>query len=470
MKNIITLLFIAAALTLSCDLIDGTNVRNPDLTLDEAVSQDNAPGAVLNGLKRRTATIYNSIVVLAELTTDNYVNKATFYNQNVDNGNFRDTDTDYNTAARNIAQLREQAIFGLTTILDDNPDERGTELEAELYFYKGWSHLLAGELFTALPAEPGEAAVSPADHFQLAADAFEKANTIHASTSYDLALARTYYNLGDKTKAVDYANDVLAADDEFVRFVEFDGVQGPSNTMQSAVYTRQSFNDLQPLPRLDFLDPKYGGQSGTDQTPIPMQKAEEAYLIIAEAELKDSQLGAAQTALKDLITLVASRPTDTIDDTEEGRKGTAGDIVRPDESGFKVRASASRPFISGLVLDRTATLVTPRVSGTSLTAADIDALTDNAEALRTLYLMRQEVFFGEARRITDLGVRWPVSEIEALNNDKITAADRKAVVPSYLPSNYGDLDAFDMDRDALEVTILIDVNEILAAQKGNKFD
>ncbi|MFA5669385.1 MAG: hypothetical protein WC967_09075 [Balneolaceae bacterium] len=468
MKKLLTLLIIVTAFSFSCDLIDGTNVQNPNLTLDEAASQDNAAKSWVNGLKQRTAILYNDLVVVAELTSDNYVNKASYFNQNVDNGTFRDTDTDFNDVARNVGKLREQALFGLSTILENDTNAKGTELEAEMHFYNGWSHLIAGEYFTSLPAEKIGAPKSPNDHFQLAIDAFTKANSVVPNTSYDLALARVYYNMGNKTQAVSFANKVITADDEFVRYVEYDGINGPTNEMEDAVYSRQSFNDLQPLPRLDFLDPKYGDLGGTTESPIALQKAEEAYLIVAEAQLKDSQLPNAKITLTNLLTLVDSRPKRDIDDTEEGRKGTAGVEVRPNASTFIVRVSATRPFLSNLVLDRTATTNIPTLSGTSLDAADIIAAPNMDETLRLVYLLRQEIFFGEARRMVDLGVRWPVSEIEALNNTSVTDADRKPVIPSYIPSNYGDMDAFTVSGN--EVTITVDMNEVLATQKKNQFD
>ena len=460
-----------------CDLIDGTSVQNPDLTLDEAIGQPNSAESWVAGLERRTSMFYGGFqvshfTVAAELATDNYENKATFFNQNVDAGVYRHIDPDFDDAQFNLHRLREQAIFGIETVIPENdPDAAGTALEAEMYFFKGWSHLIAGETFVALPEEPDGAAVSPETHYNRAIEAFEEANSISANVSYDMALARTYYAMGNKSQAVQYAQDVLAADPEFLRGAEFDGVNGPINAIQLAVYERQSFNDLQPLPRLDFLDPKYGDLPGTQQSPIIMQSAEEAHLILAEAAHSDGDIGAFQGHLHDLLALIDERPVDDFDETEEGRQGTAGDIVRPDTSAFVVRADANSPFIDGLVLYRTAATTVPRVSGTSVTEAQIDALTAaDVDALELYFLMRQEVMFGEARRMFDIGIRWPVSETEELNNPNITPSDIQAFIPAYVPEPYRQMNAFDMDRENFEVTIAVNMNRVLAEQKGNRFD
>ncbi|MEX2602275.1 MAG: hypothetical protein WD355_11535 [Balneolaceae bacterium] len=469
-KFLITALVLAAAVA-GCDLIDGTQVRNPDLLLSEAVNQPNSAQGLVNGLNRRVAYVYNDFLVTAELATDNYENKATFFNQNVDGGTYRFIDDDFDDAQRQIGRLREQAEFGLETVLEADPGAAGTALEAEMYFYKGWAHLLSGELFVALPAEAVETPQSPEFHFQAAIDAFTQANSISSDISYVMALARAHYNLGNRNEAVQFAQQVLSADSEFLRVAEYDGVNEPLNTMQDAVYDRQSFNDLQPLPRLDFLDPKYGDLPGTQESPVIMQSAEEAYLIIAEAQLSDGPAGLAlaQQTLLDLLGLVDIREVRNFDETEEGRTGTAGTETRPNSSDYRVRADANSPYEDGLILDRTAVTPVATVSGTSVTSGDILGTTNaNGDALELLYLMRQEIFFGEGRRMVDLGIKWPVSEIEYLNNENVTDAHIEAHIPSYIPSPYSTMDAFTVS--GTDVTIAIDMNKVIAAQRGNKFN
>lgn len=487
-KKVFSIIIVLLLVSAGCDLIDGTGAENPNLTLDEAASQPNSAAAIVTGLNRRMAYIYGgtqpntTFLTVAELTTDNYVNRATFFNQNVDNGQFRDSDVDINGAQFHMHRLRELAKFGLTTVLENDPDAAGTEQEAEMHFHKGWAHLLIAETFVTLPAEPQGVPILPEDQFQLAIESFTAANQVHPKASYDLALARAHYGLGNAGQAVSYAEAVLAADPDFVRFVRFDGLNAPGSSFENAVYNRQTFNDLQPLPRLDFLDPKYGGEPGTAVTPIPIQKAEEAYLIISEAQLAQGANGVApaQQTLLNLLALVHTRPVELIDDSQEGRVGTAVTVQRPNRSDYLVAAEPGAPLRAGLVLDRTNSTPTPRISGTSVTEDMIINAVTPDEALYTLYLIRQEIFFGEGRRMFDLGIRWPVSENEALNNENITDEQRLPFIPSYLPSNYGDMNRFQdngidedgnrIETDSYEAVILIDMNRVLVASRGNRFN
>ena len=455
-----------------CDLIDGTNVTNPDLTLDEAITAENSAESWLTGIERRTAIVMNNFLTTSELSTDNYVNRNTFFNQNVDDGTIRSIDTDIENTNFHFARLRNQANFGINTVIAENdPDFAGTRVEAEMYFYLGYAHLLAAENMTSLPAEPEGAPQSPAAHFDLAISAFTQANSIAADPSYDIALARAYYGAGNQSQAVSAANTAISnSPADFVRFIEFDGVNGPGSTFEAAVYGRQSFNDLQPLPRLDFLDPKYGDMGGTEVSPIPMVKIEEAHLILAEAHLADNNLILARETMKDVIELVGDRPTREFNETQEGRVGNPGFPQRPNSSEFVVRADEDSPFREDLILDRTAETEVPTISGTSVTEDMIDGLLDNTEALRVLYLLRQEIFFGEGRRMFDLGVRWPVSNVEALNNPNVTDADTQPVIPSYIPTPYFTMNEFDADFDTFEVTIAIDMNRVIATERGNRFN
>ncbi len=474
MKKLFLITLAISFVYVGCDLIDGTGVTNPNLTLEESTASANSASAWLVGTERRAALLMNSFLTTAEITTDNVENKNTFFNQNVNSGIIRKIDTDIENTNFAFARLREQAKYGLEVVIAENDtDAAGTEIEAEFHFYLGYAHLLAAENMTSLPAEPEGVPQSPETHFQVAIDAFTAANAVVADPSYDLALARAHYGLGNKTEAVSFAEDFLAsAPADFVRNIEFDGVNGPSSTIQLAVYDRQTFNDLQPLPRLDFLDPKYGDLPGVQQSPIAILKAEEAHLIIAEAQLSDDNLVGAVSTMSDIVDLVSSRPTRDFNETNENRIGNEGvNPQRPNTSDFIVRSDANSPFLPGLVLDRVEETTVPTISGTSVTEQDIlDVATDNTELLRLVYLMRQEIFFLEGRRMFDLGIRWPVSEVEELNNENVTEADLQPVIPSHIPSPYVSMNEFDADFDTNEVTILIDMNRVIAEERGNRFD
>lgn len=473
MKKLLLITLAISFVYVGCDLIDGTGVTNPNLTLEDATGSANSASAWLVGTERRAALLMNSFLTTSEITTDNVENKNTFFNQNVNSGVIRKIDTDIENTNFAFARLREQAKYGLDVVIAENdPDAAGTEIEAEFHFYLGYAHLLAAENMTSLPAEPEGAPQSPETHFQVAISAFEDALEIVNDPSYELALARAHYGAGNKTEAVDYAESFLNnAPSDFVRYIEFDGVNGPTSTIQLAVYDRQTFRDLQPLPRLDFLDPKYGDLSGTDQSPIAMFKAEEAHLIIAEAQLSDNDLSGASETLKDLVELVGTRPSRDFNETNENRIGNEGNPQRPDSSAFVVRAEPNASFQNNLVLDRTESTSVPTISGTSVTDQIIDDnSTSETELLRLVYLMRQEIFYLEGRRMFDLGIRWPVSEVEELNNENVSESDVQPVIPSYIPTPYVTMNEFEADFDSFEVTIQVDMNRVIAEQRGNRFN
>lgn len=476
MKKYVLIILAAAFFLEACDLVDGTEVENPNLPLSEALGQPNVATSWVNGLNEQLASTYNNFAPTAELATDNYVNLETFFNQNVDGGTYRDIDDDFDDAQNEIAILREGAEFGLKTVLENDPDAVGTELEAEMHFHKGVANLLAGELFTALPPDGAAATAGPSTFFNTAVQDFQNALSVDSTNvGYRILLARSLYNLGNQSEAVAAAQQAITDDsgDPFVRFVEFDGVNGPSNTLQDAVSDRGNFDDFQPLPRLDFLDPKYESRGDVEKN-IPIAKIEEAHLIIAEAQLADGNLIGARQTMKDVVALIgSSRPLEAFDEGAEDRGfEEEAKTNRPNSSSFVVRSDSSELFRSGLVLDRTSSTMVPPISGTSVTDSIIDNALTNDELLTVLYLMRQEIFFGEGRRIFDLGIRWPVSETEALTNDNIQDSDRQATIPGYLSpitDTAPDMDAFTANFDTFEVTINTDYNKVIALQRGNRF-
>lgn len=458
----------------ACELLDPTEVINPNITADAALDTKNPMIAWLAGMDRQMAIVLNGYVTISEIASDNYENTRTFFNQNLDNLIVQFKDADVNTAQFAIGRLREQANYGLTVVkaADENttPDQ-----EAELYFYRGFAQLLAGELFVALPAEPNGVALSSEANFELAIADFNTALSLTTNeerkAGYNIALARAYYRTGNKAEAQRFAQAAIALNSNYLRVVEFDDANGPGNTMEDAIFDRNTFDDLQPLPRLDFLDPKYNG-TATEADAIPLLKIEEAYLILAEVALANNMLADAKTSMKNAITVVQGRPLDTFNDLSEGRPQATPPAVaegdRPNKANIRVAASASAPFRTGLVLDRQAGVVSvPSISGTSINAADVDALTTEDAALETLYLMRQEIFIAEGRRMVDLGIKFPVSEIEQLSNALIVADQTQGFVPSFIPKD-GIIDQFTYDKAANTVVIEVNLNKILVENKTSE--
>tara|TARA_R110002049_G_scaffold271188_3_gene448351 strand:- start:1865 stop:3229 length:1365 start_codon:yes stop_codon:yes gene_type:complete len=441
--------------------VDFTEVTNPNLSEDNVVGQPNSASAWLTGIERQMALTSNEIVTISEIASDNYVNTSTFFNQALDNLTIEIQDNDFRDLQFDIARLREMSLFGINKVAPGDINLTDETL-AEFNFYKGVAFLLAGEYFSEYPIENKGTLQNSAANFQSAIESFNDAISLSPQAVYHLALARAYYNLGDKINAVSSSNTAIGLDAMLLYEINFDQSNGPSSTIESALFARGSFDDLQPLPTLDFLDPKYSFLSNEQDQGTPFLKIEEAHFIITEAQLSDDDLGGAKITMKDLIALISSRPTRTIDDGVEGR--TENDPgSRPNVSSVTANYEGDASFKSGLILSRDADVTIPIISGTSITDADVDALLTIDEALEMLYLMRQEVFIAEGRRIVDLGVKYVLHENELLLNSNVDEGSSALdpVIPSFIDAIKSELDAFTYDKDAGTVTIKYNVNKIL---------
>lgn len=466
-KSIYTILGATLFLSVSCtgdfkEVVDFTDVENPNLSENSVVGQPNSAAIWATGIEREISRTINEFLVLAELGSDNYVNTNTFFSQLFDGLDIRTTDTDIRDLTNEISRVRAMATFGLETVGPNDP-EYNSEQEAEFYFYLGYSKLLSAMYFSALPQETLGVPVSAADNYTGAIAAFNSAISLSALPEYHMAKARAYYYLGNKSEAVAAAQAALALDDSFLRSAKFDAKDEPSNTMQDALFTRATFDDLQPLPTLDFLDPKYSFVTTDVDAPVSLFKAEEAYLIIAEANLSDGAVGSAQGNLEDLLSLVGTRELREVNDKIEGR--TEDDPgTRPDNSDIIVNGRA------GLVLSRGGDPINvPAVSGTSLTQTEIDNMAADDAALELLYRTRQEIFIAEGIRFVDMGIKMVINENEILQNENISDGDPSTVpvIPTFINAVIDDLDAINYVPGSGVATTVIDLNEILVANKNS---
>lgn len=468
MRKVRLLLFVlisAAVFSIGgCDLLDPTNVDNPNVLRETALNNPEPLQRWVLGLDRQMAVLMNSTIDYTSIATDNYINTETFYNQSADGLSFLSSDTDVDGMFFAMNDLRESAQFGKNRVVpaDENPTEANM---AELDFYEGIAHIFIGEHFHAAPLDSAAAQASSSDHYSRAVSLLQNAIDHGAGdqVGYMLAQARAYYNNGNLSEARSRAQDVLDADSDYVRFVEFDNQNGPTNVMQNALYDRSTLDDFQPLPRLDFLDPKFG-VSGAQEDPIPLLKAEEAHLILIEASLAEGDTTAAKAEMKELLDLVKNvREPRFVDEGGEGRRhvGPPG-TPRPNRSGIEVRASPNDPYRSGLVLDRTAQTEVPDVSGTSVT----DAMVDNASGMQEIwelyYLMRQEVFMAEGRRFVTFNLKLPLPENEQLLNPDVDAGSDavQPIIPSYIQGQ--PLDAFEWPNQGNQATVAVNMNRVLA--------
>lgn len=443
-----------------CDLVAPDEIINPNVDESTFLSSDNPMETWVNGTEKEFALHMSDFVELMEILSDNYFNNYTRSSKVFDIPQLLYTDADVTTLQRHIGSLREMADYGLSTVAQADNNVSDAQ-RFHLLYIKAYSFILAGDFFNALPLENGGDIVEWAGQMQKAMEVLDEALPL-ANTANDKAFihtlyARAAYRIGDKEKATSHARQALALSEDLCRQVRYDHKNGVLNGAQEAIWS----DWFQPLPRLDFLDPKYFQMSSTDQCPITIAKAEENYLILAEAALAANNLTEAKGHLSTLLKLVKSRPIQTdINDQLEGRYN-GGLKSFPNDPSYRVQASPSDSLRSNLIIDRRPPFLIsiPYISGTSVTQEMIDGLDSHDSALELTYLMRQEIFFAEGRRPADLGIRLPLCEVEAAkanNGENYT----EAWIPSFVPLNYG-LDDFKVDDETKTVTITYNMNHII---------
>ncbi len=444
----------------ACELIDPTEVTNPQIT-DDAL-RENATGgtaALVTGLRRQFSVALNSSHII-DVASDNYFNTASFISNNLDRpSSVTPFDLTLPTVYHSYQTLNALVDFGLNTIIA-NDRQATNDQRGETHFYKGMALVILAENFSSFPVVELGPLVTSREAAAQAIEAFKTgfATTTNANMRINckLGLARAYRLVGDKTNADVEAKAALALPNaaNYVFFAQYDAAQ-LTNTPFGRI---TSLTDLQPLPRLDFLDPKFT----TNATSIPALKSEEAHLIIAEVALVNNDLAAARTSMVSAVTVARARATVTTYRDPDPRTN------RPNDPALKVKAGPNAPALSGLIQRRGGTggtLVTVYpVSGTSVTAADINALTTANALYKMLYLLRQEIFFLEGRRMSDLGIRLPVSirQIQTNTNVADGGPGTVAAVPAYIPNAGNDLDRFTTDAATATVTIATDMNQLIA--------
>ncbi|GHU62293.1 hypothetical protein FACS1894123_02980 [Bacteroidia bacterium] len=453
----------------SCELIQPKDIVNPNVDAGSFLDSYDAMAPWRNGVEREFALTVGSFVELTELVSDNYFNNYSQSSKVFDIPQIEYHDTDVAGLQRRLARLREVAVYGIEKVAPADPKTNADDLFS-LQLAKAYSYLLAGEYFTGLPMTPkGEVKDWKAQLNQAITEfksLFSNQLPVEDASTLNVLIARAYYRLGDKTNAVDYAEKALNLSRDFVKTVKFDGLNGTNNAMQAGVYGITPA--FQPLPRLDFLDPKYALTRPNEQRPIVIAKAEEAYLIQAEALIAEEKPEDSRALLKTLLALVTSRPEYTVDESNETRTGSYKKTYP--KSDYTVAASASDPQRSGLVRTRGisgALVAVPCISGTSVEAAMIDNASTIDDLLELCYLMRQEIFFSEGRRMSDLGIRFPVAFSEASVNPSASGFT-SAQIPSFIPLSQ-DMDAFEVDAATKTVVIKHNMNHVIVTNKTSEY-
>lgn len=449
----------------SCELFE---VENPNLIEDRFLGAPNSAVEWTDGMRRQMSVMVASNTEFIELVSDNYFNNYTASSKVFDIPQINFFDQDVANLQAGIHRLMEMTDYGLTKVLP--ADAASTNLQkAELLMYKAYAHLLFADLFIAAPSKPLGEVLSPQAHRDAAIALLNEAQPLFSSADDKLVCAlmraRAYYGLGNAAQARTEATTAIQ-NPLLLRQVMYGTANGPSNTFQGNIFVTSGNNAFAPLPRLDFLDPKYFNTNATaalDQKPIAIAKAEEAYLIIAEAMVSSNDLSGARTTLKAMLTdCVSKRATTSLSDKAETRNG--GNKVYP-VTAMKVKFDAASAEKDGYILNRqTGNITAYQVSGTKVTAAEIDAASTQDALLYLVYLLRQEIFMSEGRRMTDLGIRFPVSEREQLGNSNVKPEHTQAIMPAFIPKNR-EMDDFEINTATGVVTMKHDMNKVLVQNK-----
>jgi tetratricopeptide (TPR) repeat protein len=464
-------ILLLSILLISCDLVDPTEVENPEVTDESLIGEVRSTQAALQGTRFRFSAFIANAAYFTDVVSDNYDNVATFISPDADNPRaMRSSDltlNGFNSIYHQGQRLRAQATFGIEEVAPNDPSPGVTPpMIAEMRFLRAMGNLIQAENFSYVPVEENGPALPADDLVGLAIDELnavlnDAAAPSNIRTAAQYALARAYRLQGDQASAVSAANAALGIDDEYVFLAQYDTDNLTNTGYVFAV--QRALNDIQPLPRLDYLDPKYTRMN----SPIPVLKSEEAYLILAEAAIAGGNYTSARNYMKAAVNLAMSeaglRSVVNFTDSDP-RSG------RPNSADLQVRADANSDAREGLILPRAGnTIEVHTVSNTSIRDEYIDNLADTREEfLRMLYLLRQEIFFFEGRRMSDLGIRLPITLREIETNQTLAAGNpgTTPVVPDYIPMGTG-LDAFQVE-DGI-VTIQYDMNRILAQNNVSAF-
>ncbi|MDW8019392.1 MAG: hypothetical protein RMI34_04875 [Chloroherpetonaceae bacterium] len=349
-------------------------------------------------------------------SVNDYVNISTFLSPVADNPrNINADDISLPASYFSAQTLRAQAEFAMTRIpLDPSiTAEQRTNAMAQARFFRGMALLVLAENFANIPLVEGGPGLTSSQVLREAINDFlaalpglalppflpsgSDARLAINQVAPRLALARAYRLLGQADSAAFYANAAL-------------NTPGSAGYVYRALYDAQNFTngvipflitriarDLQPLPRLIVLI--FVKYTAVD-SPIPVLKIEEAHLILAEVAIAAGNFAEAKAQMRQAIA-AALRPDSVVGFNSTNTRPNVPAVggFRPRSANLLVRADATSPAIPGLIRTRPGLINVYPTSFTSLRASDIDALPDNEEELgRTLFLLRQEIFFLEGRR------------------------------------------------------------------------
>ncbi|MCA9736624.1 MAG: hypothetical protein KC645_03285 [Gemmatimonadetes bacterium] len=465
----------------ACDFLDPTKVDNPTTTDEDLAEAERPTEALLPGLRAQFARAVGATVSTTENASDNYSIHGTGILKQLDDPYQTDptiVDATGTGSASAIywhnQELRALGDFVIDVIAADDPTATADQI-AEARYYRGMGLLHLAENFSAFPLEKDGTPLPASEALSRAITDLSAATNGPLGTAAKAALARAYRWQGDATQAINQAVEVLAADPAFLFQQEYDS-QSIENNPFAYLFLR-ALQEMQPLPRLDFLDPKYTSR----EAGIAVAKAEEMHLIMAEARFAQGDFAQGKTHLGNAIRLAHQRgATDFVDNDQ---RLNADLSIRPRNEEIRVAAEPGAPFRAGLVLDRPdESIPVPTVSGTSLDADSIEAIpvSETENLWHALWLARQEILFLEGRRMADLGLRLPMMlrEIDANPNISDGDAGTRMTIPAYMTQAVAEvMDTFtpsspydaSENLTTTEVTMDIDLNRLLAQRNSSPF-
>lgn len=475
-RGIAGLIFAAWLGMTGCDFLDPTNVDNPSTTEDDLAAAEEPTKALIPGLRAQLARALDPTI--PEVVSDNYSIHGTGIDKTNDSPSqiSPQLSRSFGGMYADLQELRALSEFVLNEIAPNDATATPEQLQ-EARYHLGMAFLLLGERFIAAPVQVDGTPVDSDALVQLAITEFETALTLLPAGAFaDPArgvLARAYRQVGNATQAESFANAVLGVDLAFLFEQDYDP-STVTNTPFAFLFLR-SLKEMQPLPRLDFLDPKFTAR----EAPIAISKSEEMYLILAEVLFSRGDFAGGREQIALAIEAAQARPAVAFDDDDQRLNEDLTE--RPHDASILIQADGSSPFRAGLVLTRPGTVNTPTVAATSLVADSIRMIpdTDQESLLHALHLARQEMLLLEGRRMTDLGIRLPMTGEEINTNPNIDFGDigtGNAFVPSYVPPN-DEMDLFSpaSPYDAMgvlvttQITGMFDMNRLLAQNRVSPF-
>lgn len=389
----------SALLLSSCELLSPDEVLNPNV---EAQDFATSPQAMRNWVNGTEANFGVAVAAFAENTgilSDDLFNNSSRSSKTYDQLDIHYTDVEVYKLSIHIGKLLQMTAFGLDEIAKNDAETTEEQL-FKLYYIRAYAYLLAGENFVALPREAHGEVLESEALLQTATEVLDEA-MLHAQQPADRALvallkARALRGVGQMKVAAAAARESLIYAEEMVTTVQFDALNGYVNSLHEYV----AGNLFTILERMQFEAAKFPMLDYWNQ-PLAIAKSEEAYLILAEAAVYEQKNTEAADLLQSVLRLVSTR--------------------------------------------------TAAVSLTSVTAQQIADAADTRTLLETIYLLRQELFFGEGRRSSDLGIRLPISEVEYNEQGNLPERYTQAVIPAYLQPIRTEIDKHqDLNRRLVE--------------------